>query len=150
MNKNNIQNYISVTKEEFEAFIKNYPRKLIYDCYGVCEPPLITYNDFELGKWPDSIVAQTWLYDNNKNSIFYKLETEKKYLILENYKDYFSLKQHDKINNKKENKDHLIVKGIKDCSVYINDEKLSCSSFTLTCNIDFNNIKGGAGSPVII
>lgn len=45
------------TPEELEEFVKSYPRKLVSDVYGACEPPLVTYNDFTLGNWPESVVA---------------------------------------------------------------------------------------------
>ena len=45
------------TKEELAEFVVTYPRPLERDVYGVCEPPLVTYNDFTLGPWPLSIVA---------------------------------------------------------------------------------------------
>lgn len=51
----------NVTKEEFEAFIKAfikaYPHPLRLDVAMMYEPPLLTYNDFALGNWPESIVA---------------------------------------------------------------------------------------------
>jgi hypothetical protein len=36
------------SKEEFQTFLNNYPRKLTYDWAGIFEPPVISYNDFEL------------------------------------------------------------------------------------------------------
>ncbi len=45
------------TKEELLAFVASYPRPLERDVYGAHEPPLVTFNDFTLGKWPDSVVA---------------------------------------------------------------------------------------------
>ncbi len=45
------------TLDEFNAFVKAYPRKLVRDVNGTCEPPYVTYNDFTLGDWPKSIVA---------------------------------------------------------------------------------------------
>jgi hypothetical protein len=47
-----------VTKEEFERFIASYPRPLDRDIMRMAEPPVVTYNDFSLGMWPLSIVAQ--------------------------------------------------------------------------------------------
>jgi hypothetical protein len=47
----------SVTKEEFEVFVKAYPRPLEFDVAAMFEPPLCTYNDFTLGDWPASVVA---------------------------------------------------------------------------------------------
>jgi hypothetical protein len=48
----------TVTKEEFEQFIATYPRSLDRDVAMMCEPPVVTYNDFSLGDWPESIVAR--------------------------------------------------------------------------------------------
>jgi hypothetical protein len=47
-----------VTKEEFEKFILSYPRPLDRDVAQMCEPPVVTYNDFSLGVWPQSVVAR--------------------------------------------------------------------------------------------
>jgi hypothetical protein len=46
------------TKEELEAFVATYPRPLERDVFAASEPPLVTFNDFTLGNWPDSVVAQ--------------------------------------------------------------------------------------------
>lgn len=75
-----------VCKEEFYNFINNYPRRLERDVYGVCDPPAVSYNDFEkFEKWPESIVAQTFLYDDDPNGYYYKPENERKYMIIEGY-----------------------------------------------------------------
>jgi len=49
-----------VDKEEFEQFLIDYPKsRLEWDCTGICEPPLGSYNDFSDGKvWPESMVAK--------------------------------------------------------------------------------------------
>lgn len=47
-----------VTKEEFEQFILSYPRPLDRDVARMAEPPVVTYNDFSLGMWPQSVVAR--------------------------------------------------------------------------------------------
>jgi hypothetical protein len=47
----------SCTEEEFTAFLKAYPRKLERDVNQIYEPPLVTFNDFTLGAWPQSVVA---------------------------------------------------------------------------------------------
>lgn len=47
-----------VTKEEFKQFIDSYPRHLERDVAMMCEPPVITFNDFSLGAWPASVVAR--------------------------------------------------------------------------------------------
>ena len=49
---------IEVTKERFDSFIASYPRELVTNTTGICEPPRTTYNDFALApQWPDSVVA---------------------------------------------------------------------------------------------
>lgn len=61
-----------VTKEEFDKFIKEYPRKLEANFVTICEPPLMTYNDFSIAEYPNSIVASfydDWL-DNDKRHYF--------------------------------------------------------------------------------
>ena len=55
-----------VGKDEFQKFIGEYPRELVCDVCAVSEPPLVTYNDFTLGKWPDSVVAKTYLDDEKR------------------------------------------------------------------------------------
>lgn len=47
----------SCTAEEFEAFLKGYPRPLERDVARTHEPPLVTYNDFTRGGYPVSVVA---------------------------------------------------------------------------------------------
>lgn len=48
----------TVTKEEFEYFIKTYPNKLKTDVFAAGEPPCVTFNDFMRAPyWPDSVVA---------------------------------------------------------------------------------------------
>ena len=55
-----------VSKEEFEAFLAAYPRPLERDVFGACEPPAVSYNDFERAPmWPDSIVASCNLGGGN-------------------------------------------------------------------------------------
>jgi len=59
-----MKGYRQVPKEEFYIFIRNYSKKLEWDCYGVYEPPLGSYNDFSDGKkWPESIVGVVQMYD---------------------------------------------------------------------------------------
>jgi len=82
-----------VSRDEFKDFVDNYPRKLDRDVYAVYEPPLLTYNDFELAnRWPYSVVAWTFLYDDEPGSYYYCPETEKKYGILENFEECFDSK----------------------------------------------------------
>lgn len=80
-----------VTKEEFIKFIQNYPRKLKMDVWGACEPPLITYNDFELAdRWPYSVVAKTHAWSNDPDHYYYAPEEEREYKIMENYEEVFA------------------------------------------------------------
>ena len=79
-----------VAKEEFQRYIQNYPRKLIGDVFGACMPPLITYNDFEMAdRFPYSIVAETYGYDNDPSGYFYEPEEKRTYKIMENYEEVF-------------------------------------------------------------
>lgn len=83
----------NVTKEEFEEFIKNYPRKLIKDVCGISDPPNITYNDLELAnKWPYSIVARTFMYSDEEGDYWYCPEEKRTYAIMENYEEVFASK----------------------------------------------------------
>lgn len=83
----------SVTKEEFIKFITKYPRKLVKDVCGICDPPSVSYNDFELSnRWPYSVVASTCLYDDNPDDYFYCPEDERSYVIVENYEELFKSK----------------------------------------------------------
>ena len=108
-----------VTKQEYEKFINTYPRNLVMNAYGVCEPPLITANDFELAPmWPFSIVAKTWA---------------NQYLIVENYEEMFAsrtpeaalavakaIKERDEHNKKME----AFVDGIASIEFRTSDGKL--------------------------
>jgi len=60
------------TEENFEQFLKSYPRDLETDVNMTYEPPLVTFNDFTLGKYPSSVIASFCLQisDGEKNSNF--------------------------------------------------------------------------------
>ena len=82
-----------VTKQEFIDFINHYPRRLVRNVFGASEPPLVSYNDFELSnRWPHSIVAETLLYHNNPDEYYYKPEDERWYSIMVNYEEVFASK----------------------------------------------------------
>lgn len=84
---------VKVTKQEFEEFIKNYPRKLERHGSMICEPPAISYNDFELAnRWPYSVVAHTWGYDDNEGDRYYCPEEKREYYIVKNYEELFKSK----------------------------------------------------------
>lgn len=85
---------IQVSKDEFDKFIRAYPRHLTVNVYGASEPPLITYNDLNYGsQWPDSVVASTFAYDDNEDGRYYKPEDNRYYSILSNYKEVFGDKE---------------------------------------------------------
>lgn len=78
----------NVTREEFEKFIAEHGEKLERDVYGAAEPPLVTYNDFSMApKWPESIVASTFLYSDEPGHYYYVPEKERIYRIIENYNE---------------------------------------------------------------
>ena len=85
--------YMLVLREDFIKFIKNYPRKLDCDVYGISNPSLVTYNDFELAnRWPYSIVAKTWNYSDDPKNYFYKPLEERSYYVMVNYERVFNSK----------------------------------------------------------
>jgi len=47
-----------IGKHDFSDFLDNYDGSLARDICRICDPPVITYNDFKLGKFPKSIVAR--------------------------------------------------------------------------------------------
>lgn len=82
-----------VTHDEFVTFVQNYPRKLTYDAFGACDPPLVTYNDFELAnRWPFSVVASTRLYDEDPKGYFYESPDKRDYYIVTNYDELYASK----------------------------------------------------------
>jgi hypothetical protein len=62
--------FIQVSREAFVEFLQTYPNPLEWNCTGICEPPLGSWNDFSDGKiWPESIVAKeirNWLGPNGE------------------------------------------------------------------------------------
>ena len=76
-----------VTKQEFDEFIASYPRHLERDVCGICEPPAVSYNDWEIGWWSRSIVANTMLYSDNPKDSYYEPEDKRVYRIVTNYED---------------------------------------------------------------
>ena len=58
--------FTQVSKDDFWLFVKSYPNKLETDVAGMYEPPIQSWNDFTLGKWPESIVAYVNLYDGSE------------------------------------------------------------------------------------
>ena len=65
--------------------------------FGACIPPSVSYNDFELAnRWPYSVVASTFLYDDNPGDYLYEPEEERVYMIVENYEELFNSKTGNK------------------------------------------------------
>lgn len=59
--------WVEVSKDDFDQYISDYPKPLGKDIARMCEPPMLTYNDFSDGKvWPQSIVAKVQLYDGSE------------------------------------------------------------------------------------
>ena len=80
-----------VSKKEFVDYINNYPRKLKRDVFGACEPPCVSFNDFELAdRWYYSVVASTFLYDDNPEGYYYEPEKDRIYKIMINFKEVFN------------------------------------------------------------
>jgi len=74
-------NFRQVTKKEFVQYIKSYPKKLEWDCTGIREPPLGSYNDFSDGKiGPESLVARICLNESMKGRPTYNGELNEYYL----------------------------------------------------------------------
>lgn len=76
-----------VTKQEFDEFIASYPRHLERDVCNICEPPAVSYNDWEIGWWSRSVVANTMLYSDDPKNSYYESEDKRVYQIVTNYED---------------------------------------------------------------
>lgn len=76
-----------VTKQEFDEFIASYPRHLERDVCGICDPPAVSYNDWEIGWWSRSIVASTVLYSDDPKNSYYEPEDKRVYRIVTNHED---------------------------------------------------------------
>lgn len=74
-----------VTKQEFIDFCNSYPWALARDVCGISDPPAVSYNDFEIGWWPLSVIASTHEYDDNPEDYFYAPEEERFYSIVINH-----------------------------------------------------------------
>ena len=62
----------SVTKEEFNLFIKNYPTKLIKEEVRICEPPVRFYRDESKNlEWPNDAVARITYHEDMKGMTAY-------------------------------------------------------------------------------
>lgn len=81
-----------VSFNEFIEYINNYPYHLTRNITGICEPPLITYNDFSLGNWPDSIVASYYDYSDNPNHYYYTAPEDREFYVYDIEEGYIEEK----------------------------------------------------------
>lgn len=72
-----------VTKQEFDEFIASYPRHLERDVCGI----YVSYNDWEIGWWSRSVVANAMLYNDDPKDSYYEPEDKRVYRIVTNYED---------------------------------------------------------------
>lgn len=72
-----------VTKQEFDEFIASYPRHLERDVCGI----YVSYNDWEIGWWSRSVVANAMLYSDDPKNSYYEPEDKRVYRIVTNYED---------------------------------------------------------------
>ena len=120
-----------VTKQEFIDFCNSYPRPLTRDVCGISDPPAVSYNDFEIGWWPSSVVASTHLYADNPKDYFYTPAEERFYSIVINYKELYEeaqalLKKYKDEKFHKQLKDKFMASG-KDN--YIEFLESQCSEY---------------------
>ena len=120
-----------VTKQEFIDFCNSYPRSLARDVCGISDPPAVSYNDFEIGWWPLSVVASTHLYADNPEDYFYTPEEKRFYSIVINYKELYEeaqalLKKYKDEKFHKQLKDKFMASG-KDN--YIEFLESQCSEY---------------------
>ena len=118
-----------VTKQEFIDFCNSYPRPLTRDVCGISEPPAVSYNDFEIGWWPLSIVASTHLYDDNPEDYFYVPEEERFYSIVTNYTELYEeaqtlLKKYKDEKFHKQLKDKFIASGKDNYTEFLENQCL--------------------------
>lgn len=108
--------YKEVDKQTYQKFIDEYPRKLVCDVCGICDPPSITYNDFELAdRYPYSVVASTFAYDDEPGDYYYEPPGKRIYRIMENYEEVFDRRTGYKedVVEQKENPPRFVIPEIK-------------------------------------
>ena len=83
-----------VSKEEFDFFIENYPRKLERHCSGMSSPNYISYNDFELAdRYPSSVVASYLDWSACPTSPYYKSPSDRVYNIMKNINEVYATRK---------------------------------------------------------
>lgn len=107
-----------VTKQEFDEFIASYPRHLARDVCGIYEPPVVSYNDWEIGWWSRSVVANTMLYSDDPKNSYYEPEDKRVYRIVTNYED---LRKESQMLLEKYRREQF-CKGLKDKFIDSNED----------------------------
>lgn len=120
-----------VTKQEFIDFCNSYPRALARDVCGISDPPAVSYNDFEIGWWPLSVVASAHLYTDNPEDYYYAPEEERFYSIVTNYKELYEeaqalLKKYKDEKFHKQLKDKFIASGKDNYTEFLENQ---CSEY---------------------
>nr|DAF50325.1 MAG TPA: hypothetical protein [Siphoviridae sp. ctBCr48] len=121
-----------VTKQEFDEFIASYPRHLERDVCGICEPPAVSYNDWEIGWWSRSVVANTMLYSDDPKESYYEPEDKRVYRIVTNYEDLHKesqmlLEKYRREQFRKGLKDKFIDSDEDDYEVWLEEQ---CRAYT--------------------
>jgi hypothetical protein len=57
-----------VTETEMLDHIQAWPRPITPDRLMTFEPPLVTFNDFTLGRWPECVVASCTMSESDRPS----------------------------------------------------------------------------------
>lgn len=112
-----------VTKEEFQEFIKNYPRELVKRDVMAPSLPATSYNDFEIGDYPYSIVAEE-IWEGGKGENIWHIPESERYWIMEELEYFEPIPDEDG--------------WIASCVVhdnYIADKRLKniCENILITC-----------------
>ena len=64
------------TEAEMRAHVAAWPRPLERDVFAAFDPPLVTYNDFAFGVWPDSVVASYHAGDERGPAMGWRIHRE--------------------------------------------------------------------------
>lgn len=116
--------YKHVSKQEFEAFLEKYPRKLSCNITGMCEPPAVSYNDFELGKWPQSVVASTFACCDVENN---------SWRIMVNYEEIYAAVQEFKTTHGEEEKLSPFIEKITTSPIEAINDSISGDTSSSKC-----------------
>ena len=83
----------TVSEDEFDAFIRNYPRPLTKTVATCFDPSHISYWDKALSSIEEyTLVASRWDYSTNPNDYFYLPKEERTGTILSNANDVYNSK----------------------------------------------------------